>query len=116
MGIRKKRHIMALFIPKITIYVQSETKKIIEIKRPDHRNIDIIKHRKLQIWKLIDIRNILDTMNKIIEIRTKTEKHKKRNISETKIHKEWKIKKLVKQTRTSCKAKKLKKLIILNYT
>merc|ERR1712115_566266 len=34
--IRKNRHIMALFIPKFTTYVQSKTKKIIEIKKPDH--------------------------------------------------------------------------------
>ena len=107
---------MAFFIPRFTIYIQSKTKKIIEIKKPDHRNKDIIKHRKLQIWKLIDIKNIFYTTNEIIEIRTKTEKYKKRNISEAKIHKEWKIKKLVKGTRNQCKAKKLTKLIILNYT
>ena len=104
--ITKERQIMALFIPKITIYVQNETKKIIEIKKPDHKNIDTIKHRKLQIWKLLDIRIIPYTTNE----------HKKGNIKESKIHKEWKIKNLTKQTRTSCKARKLKKLIILNYT
>ena len=114
--IRKKRHMMAFFIPKFTIYVQSKTKKIIEIKKPDHRNKDIIKHRKLQIWKLIDIKNIFYTTNEIIEIKTKTDKYKKRNISEAEIHKEWKIKKLVKRTRPRCKAKILTKLIILNYT
>ena len=107
---------MAFFIPKFTIYVQSKTKKIIEIKKPDHRNKDIIKHRKLQIWKLIDIKNIFYTTNEIIEIKTKTDKYKKRNISEAEIHKEWKIKKLVKRTRPRCKAKILTKLIILNYT
>ena len=114
--LRKNIHIMAFFTPKFTIYIQSRTKRLMEIKNPDHQNKDSRKYKKLQIWKLIDIRNILYTTNEIIEIRTKTEKHKKRNISETKIHKRWKIKKLVKQTRTRYKAKKLKKLIILNYT
>merc|ERR1711895_190515 len=78
--IRKNRHIMALFIPKFTIYVQSKTKKIIEIKKPDHRNKDIIKYRKLQIWKLIDIKNIYYTMDEIIEIGTKAVKYENRNI------------------------------------
>ena len=90
---------MTLFIPKITIYVQDKTKKIIEIKTPAHKNIDTIKHGKLQIWKLLNIRIILYTTNKIIEIGTKREKHKKGNI------KERKIKKLTKQTRISCKTK-----------
>ena len=107
---------MAFFIPRFTIYIQSKTKKIIEIKKPDHRNKDIIKHRKLQIWKLLDIKNIFYTMNEIIEIGTKTEKYKNRNIREAKIHKVWKIKKLIDGTRNRCKAKKLTKLIILNYT
>ena len=97
---------MTLFIPKITIHVQNRTKKIIEIEKPDHKNIDTIKHRKSQIWKLLDIRIIPYTTNE----------HKKGNIKESKIHKEWKIKKLTKRTRISCKARKLKKLIILNYT
>ena len=100
---------MTLFIPKLTIYVQNKTKKIIEMKEPDHKNINTIKHRELQIWKLLDIRIILYTTNEIIEIRTKPEKHKKGNIKESKIHKEWKIIKLTKRTRTSCKARKLKK-------
>merc|ERR1712115_591496 len=104
--ITKERQIMTLFIPKITIYVQNETKKIIEIKKPDHKNINTIKHRKLQIWKLLDIRIIPYTTNE----------HKKGNIKESEIHKEWKIKKLTKRTIISCKARKLKKLIILNYT
>ena len=55
-------------------------------------------------------------MNEIIKIGTKTEKYKNRNIREAKIHKVWKIKKLIDGTRNRCKAKKLTKLIILNYT
>ena len=107
---------MAFFIPRFTIYIQSKTKKIIEIKEPDHRNKDIIKHRKLQIWKLIDIKNIFYTMNEIIVIGTKTEKYKNRNIREAKIHKIWQVKKLVQETRNQCKAKKVTKWIGLNYT
>merc|ERR1711867_248981 len=86
------------------------------MNQPAQKNINTIKLGKLQIWKLLDIRIILYGTNKIIEIGTKPEKHKKGNIKESKIHKEWKIKKLTKRTRMSCKAKKLKKLIILNYT
>merc|ERR1712115_491449 len=104
--ITKERQIMALFIPKLTIYVQNKTKKIIEMKEPDHKNINTIKYRKLQIWKLLDINIILYTTNEIIEVGTKPEKHKK----ESKIRKEWKIKKLTKRTRISCKARILKKL------
>ena len=114
--ITKERQMMTLFIPKLTIYVQNKTNKIIEMNQPDQKNINTIKHGKLQIWKLLDIRIILYGTNKIIEIGTKPEKHKKGNIKESKIHKEWKIKKLTKRTRMSCKARKLKKLIILNYT
>merc|ERR1712082_286172 len=114
--LRKNRQIMAIYTPKFAIYIQSETKKIIKIKNPDHRNKDIIKYRKLQIWKLINIKNIFYTMDEIIEIGTKTEQYKNKNISEAKIHKVWKTKKLVKGTRNRCKAKKLTKLIILNYT
>ena len=107
---------MTFYMPKLTIYIQSKTKRIIEIKNPDHRNKDIIKYRKLQIWKLIDIKNIYYTMDEIIEIGTKAVKYENRNISEAKIHKVWKIKKLVQGTRNRCKAKKLTKLIVLNYT
>ena len=107
---------MAFFIPKFTIYIQNKTKRIIEIKNPDHWNKDIMKYRKLQIWKLIDIKNNYYTMDEIIEIGTKTVKYENRNKSEAKIHKVWKIKKLVQGTRNRCKAKKLTKLIILNYT
>ena len=65
---------MTLFIPKLTIYVQNKTNKIIEMNQPDQKNINTIKHGKLQIWKLLDIRIILYGTNKIIEIGTKPEK------------------------------------------
>ena len=103
-------------MPKYTIYIQSNTKRIIEIKNPYHRNKYIIKFRNLQIWKLLNIKNIYHTMNEIIEIGIKAEKYENRNISEAKIHKVWKIKKLVQGTRNRCEAKKLKKLIVMNYT
>ena len=86
------------------------------MKEPDHKNIITIKHGKLQIWKLMDIRIILYTSNEIIEIGTKPEKHKNGNIKESNIQKEGRITKLTKRTRFSCKTRKLKKLIILNYT
>merc|ERR1712115_298900 len=75
--ITKERQIMTLFIPKLTIYVQNKTNKIIEMKEPDHKNINTIKHRKLQIWKLLKIKIILYTTNEIIEVRNRREKHKK---------------------------------------
>ena len=65
---------------------------------------------------MLDIRIILYTTNEIIEIGTKPEKHKNGNIKESNIQKEGRITKLTKRTRISCKARKLKKLIILNYT
>merc|ERR1711867_114504 len=114
--IRKNRHIMAFFIPKFTIYIQSKTKRIIEIKNSDHRNKDSRKYKKLQIWKLIDIKNIYHTMDEILEIGIKAVKNENRNISEAKTHKIWNIKKLVQGTRNRCEAKKWTKLIVLNYT
>ena len=114
--LRKNRQIMAFYTPKFAIYIQSEMKKTIEIKNPDHPNKDIIKYRKLQIWKLLDIKNVYYTMDEIIEIGIKAVKYENRNISEARIHKVWKIKKLVQGTRNRCKAKKLTKLIVSNYT
>ena len=114
--IRKNRHIMDFFIPKFTIYIQSKTKRIIEIKNPDHRNKDSRKYKKLQIWKLIDIKINYYTMDGIIKIGTKTVTYENRNIREAKIHKIWQVKKLVQETRNRCKAKKVTKWIGLNYT
>ena len=107
---------MAFYMPKFTIYIQSKTKRIIEIKNPDHRNKDSRKYKKLQIWKLIDIKNIYHTMDEILEIGIKAVKNENRNISEAKTHKIWNIKKLVQGTRNRCEAKKWTKLIVLNYT
>merc|ERR1712101_49714 len=114
--IRKNRHIMAFYMPKYTIYIQSKTKRIIEIKNPYHRNKDIIKFRNLQIWKLLDIKNIYHKGNEIIKFGIEEIKYKNKNINEEKIHKDWKNKKLVQGNRNRCEAKKLKKLIVLNYT
>ena len=86
---------MAFYVPKSTIYIQSSTKRIIDIKNPYHRNKDIIRFRNLQIWKLLNIKNIYHTMNEIIEIGIKAVRYENRNISEARIHKVWKIKKLV---------------------
>merc|ERR1712082_553999 len=107
---------MAFYMPKSTIYIQSKTKRIIEINNPYHRNKDIIKHRNLQIWKLLDIKNIYHTMDEILKIGIKAEKNENRNISEAKTHKIWNIKKLVQGTRNRCEANKWTKLIVLNYT
>ena len=85
--IRKNRHIMASYVPKSTIYIQGNMKRIVEIKNPYHRNKDIIKYRNLQIWKLLDIKNIYHTMNEILEIGIKAVKNENRNISEAKTHK-----------------------------
>ena len=74
------------------------------------------KYRNLQIWKLLDIKNIYLTMDKILEIGIKAVKNENRNISEAKTHKIWNIKKLVQGTRNRCEAKKWTKLIVLNYT
>merc|ERR1712082_102306 len=91
-----------------TIYLQSSTKRIINIENPYHPNKDIIRFRNLQIWKLLNIKNIYHTMNEIIKIGIKAEKYENRNISEAKIHKVWKIEKLVQGARNRCET--------LNYT
>merc|ERR1711873_206144 len=57
------------------------------------------------------IRVETNEMNEIIKIGI----YENRNISEAKIHKVWKIEKLVQGTRNRCKAKKVTKLIGLNY-
>ena len=77
---------MAFFIPKFTIYIQSRTKRLMEIKNPDHQNKDSRKYKKLQIWKLIDIKNIYHTMDEILEIGIKAGKNENRNINEGKTH------------------------------
>ena len=47
--IRKKRYIMAFYVPKSTIYIHSNTKRILEVKNFYHQDIEIIKFRNLEI-------------------------------------------------------------------
>ena len=86
---------------------KNKTKKQ-DIINSYHRNKDIIRFRNLQIWKLLNIKNIYYTMNEIVKTGIEAEKYENRNISEAKIHKVWKIEKLVQGTRNRCEA--------LNYT
>ena len=96
---------MAFYVPKFTIYIQNNTRRIIEVKNLYHKEQEINKFRNLEIWKLLDIKNIYHKRNEIIKFR-----------NEAKIHKDWKNKKLIQGNRNRCEAKKLKKLIVLNYT
>ena len=107
---------MAFYVPKSTIYIHSNTKRILEVKNLYHQDNEIIKFRNLKIWKLLDIKNIYHKRNEIIKFGSEAIKYKNRNINEAKIHKDWKLKKLIQGNRNRCEAKKLKKLIVLNYT
>ena len=111
--IRKKRYIMAFYVPKFTIYIHSNTKRILEVKHLYHQDNEIIKLRNLKIWKLLDIKNIYHKRNEIIKFGSEAIKYKNINTNETKTHKEWEIKKLIQENRNRCKSKKL---IVLNYT
>ncbi len=103
-------------MPKSTIYIHSNTKRILEVKNLYHQGNEIIKFRNLEIGKLYGIKNIYQKGNEIIKFGNEGIKYKNRNINEVKIHKDWKIKKLAQGNRNRCEAKKLKKLIVLNYT
>ena len=105
---------MAFYVPKSTIYIHSTTRRIIEVKN-HHKGKEIIKFRNLEIWKLLGIKNTYYKANEIIKFGKEAIKYKNRSINEVKIHKNWEIK-LTQETRNRCEAKKLKKLIILNYT
>ena len=111
--IRKKRYIMAFYVPKFTIYIHSNTKRILEVKNLYHQDNEIIKLRNLKIWKLLDIKNIYHKRNEIIKFGSEAIKYKNINTNETKTHKDWEIKKLIQENRNRCKSKKL---IVLNYT
>merc|ERR1711867_282049 len=111
--IRKNRYIMAFFVPKSTIYIHSNTKRILEVKNLYHQDNEIIKFRYLKIWKLLDIKNIYHNRNEIIKLGGEAIKYKNRIINEAKIQKDWKIKRLIQGNRNQCKAKKL---IVMNYT
>ena len=104
---------MAFYVPKSTIYIHSNTKRILEVKNLYHQDNEIIKFRNLKIWKLLDIKNIYHNRNEIIKFGGEAIKYKNRNINEAKIQKDWKIKRLIQGNRNRCEAKKL---IVLNYT
>ena len=107
---------MAFYVPKSTIYTHSNTRKLLEVKNLYHKGNEIIKFRNLEIWKLLGVKNTYYKGNEIIKFGNEAIKYKNRNIDKTKIHKNWKIKKLAQGNRNRCEAKKLKKLIVLNYT
>ena len=112
--IRQKRSVMAFYVPRSTVYIHCNT------------------------WKLLGVKNNYYKGNEIIKFGNEAINYKNRNIDETKIHKYWTNKKLgieftsgkqalradtylikrkIKQgNRNWCKDKKLKKLIVLNYT
>ena len=104
---------MAFYVPKSTIYILSNTKRILEVKNLYHQDNEKIKFRNLKIWKLLDIKNIYHKRNEIIKLGSEAIKYKNRNINEAKIQKDWKIKRLIQGYRNRCEAKKL---IVLNYT
>ena len=104
---------MAFYVPKFTIYIHSNTKRILEVKHLYHQDNEIIKLRNLKIWKLLDIKNIYHKRNEIIKFGSEAIKYKNINTNETKTHKDWEIKKLIQENRNRCKSKKL---IVLNYT
>ena len=65
--IRKKRYIMAFYAPKFTIYIHSNTRRIIEIKKIYHKEQETIKFRNLEIWKLLDIKKTYYKGNETIK-------------------------------------------------
>ena len=129
---------MAFYVPKSTIYIHSNTRKLLEVKNLYHKGNEIIKFRNLEIWKLLGVKNTYYKGNEIIKFGNEAIKYKNRNIDETKIHNYWTIKKLgievtsgkqalytdtylikrniAQGNRNWCKGKKLKKLVVLNYT
>ena len=107
---------MAFYVPHSTIYRHSNTGKLLEVKNIYHKGNEKIKIGNLEIWKLLGVKNIYYKGNEIIKFWNEAIKYKNRNIDETKIHKDWKIKKLAQGNRNRCEGKKLKKLIVLNYT
>ena len=92
----------------------------------------------MEIWKLLGVKNNYYKGNEIIKFGNEAIKYKNRNIDETKMNNNWTNKKLgreftsgkqalcadtylirrkIKQgNRNWCEGKKLKKLIVLNYT
>ena len=135
--IRQKRYVMAFYVPRSTVYIHSNTRKLLGVENNYHKGNEIIKFGNLEIWKLLGVKNNYYKGNEIIKFGNETIKYENRNIDETKIHKYWTNKKLgieftsgkqalradtylikrkIKQgNRNWCKDKNLKKLIVLNY-
>ena len=89
---RQQRSVMACYVPRSTVHI--------------HYNP----------WRLLGVKNNYYKENEILKFGNEAIKYKNRNIDEVKMQKDWKIKKLAQGNRNRCKAKKLKKLIVLNYT
>ena len=67
---------MAFYVPKFTIYIHSNTRRIIEVKNLYHKEKEKIKFRNLEIWKLLDIKNTYYKRNEIIKFENETLKYK----------------------------------------
>ena len=87
--IRKKTYIMAFYVPKFTIYIHSNTRRIIEVKNLYHKEQENIKFRDLEIWKLLDIKNTYYKGNETIKFGNKSLNY---NIDEVRRQEDWKIK------------------------
>ena len=127
---------MAFYVPRSTVYIHSNTGKLLGVENNYHKGNEIIKFGNLEIWKLLGVKNNYYKGNEIIKFGNEAIKYK--NIDETKIHNDWTIKKLgigvttdkqalradtnlikrniAQGNRNWCEGKKLKKLIVLNYT
>ena len=112
--IRKKKYITAFHTPNNTIYVHKNTKRILATENPYHQ--DTNRFRNLKIWKLFDIKTIYQRRNEKIIYKIEAIEEKTRNIIKTRIQKDKQSKKLFQGNRNQCEAKKMKKLIVLNYT
>ena len=112
--IREKKYITTFHTPNNTIYVHRNTKRIIATENPYHQ--DTNRFRNLKIWKLFDIKTIYQRRNEKIIYKIEAIEEKTRNIIKTRIQKDKQSKKLFQGNRNQCEAKKMKKLIVLNYT
>ena len=95
---------------------REKTKRILAIENPYHQDNNRIKFRNLKIWKLFDIKSIYQRGNEKIIYKIEAIEEKIRNIIKTRIQKDKQSKKLFQGNRNQCEAKKMKKLIVLNYT
>merc|ERR1711867_284353 len=90
------------------------TKRIIATENPYRQ--DTNGFRNLNIWKLIDIKTIYQRRNEKIIYKIEAIEEKIRNIIKTRIQKDKQSKKLFLGNRNQWEARKMKKLIVLNYT